>query len=122
MGVLDAPMKVVAQTVVSALVTGKAILRRRTTSYNRTTGVESVTEVDHEVKVSPSMGYKLSEIDGRSILRGDFRVILPAAELEVEPDPLTDLLVRGGLAYKVISAHPISSGDENAAFVLQLRK
>src|SRR5262245_34978249 len=78
--------------------------------------------VDYVLKGSPPYEYKLSEIDGQLVQRGDFLMIVAAIDVAIEPFPKTDKLLRNGITYKIINNEVLAGGDQNAAYILQCRR
>jgi len=123
MGLLDEALRNVTSNVLNLFTDEMGSIRRRTEVYDLRTGVESSAyEKEYEVKFSPPFPYALKEIDGTAIQQGDFKLIVAAADLTIEPDPKTDWVVRHGVTYRIVKSNPIVSGDQAAAFELQCRK
>lgn len=81
-----------------------------------------VRYLDYTQKASPPYEFKLDEIDNDLVQRGDFKVIIAATDIAIEPFPKTDKLIRGGVVYKIINNEVLAGGDQNAAYILQCRR
>jgi len=92
--------------------------------YNPATGIEhEIIGVVITVKSSPPDAYTIDEIDNTIILQDDLKVTVGAVELvDVEQDDM----IRGefsinNVTYRIVSIKPVVSGENTAAFELQLR-
>ncbi len=77
------------------------------------------------IKVSPPDPYDISLVDGEIIRAGDARCLVAARaaeDLGLIPDSITDKLDFGGAIWTVVGVKHIWSGDQVAAFELQVRK
>ena len=72
-------------------------------------------------KVSPPSAYKEMYIDGEIIRKGDCRVILPAKDLEFTPEVGIEVTI-DTVVWKIVGLKPVYSGEQVAAYTLQLRK
>lgn len=91
-------------------------------SYDPATGagIESIWTT-YTVKVSPPIDYEQRYVDGDSVQRGDARIFMAASGLPLTP--VRDMLVEfDGVTFKAISILPIYSGEQIAAYEVQLRK
>jgi len=85
-------------------------------------GKKILRVVDHVLKASPPIRYKLAEIDGSAIQRGDFALYVAAANLTIEPTPELDHVIRNGSRYHIVFARPFAGGDQIALYQLQCRQ
>lgn len=124
MGILDGPMRNIASTLIGVLSdTTSTITRTTEANYNPETGeADPPVTTTYSVKTSPPEAFKTLEIDGTNVLKGDFKVIVAARDLTIEPSPQTDTLTRASVVYKIIAVEPIVSGDQVAAYQLQCRR
>lgn len=84
------------------------------------TGSESICKT-LTAKVSPPIDYEKRHIDGDSVKRGDSRIFLAAKGLVFTP--VVDMGVEfDSISFKAISVLPIYSGEQVAAYEVQLRK
>jgi hypothetical protein len=88
-------------------------------TYDRVTGSAPAGAVLGPFKVSPPFPYEQRYIDGDVIQRRDLRVILPAKGAFV---PLLGMTVSlSGVSHIVVTVRPYQSGDDIAAYELQVR-
>lgn len=120
MGVLDAPLRSVASTLVGQF--GRAFtLRRTATTHDPDTN--SVTETHTNYTVTGIQeDYNAVERDGQVVRFGDYRVLLAAQDLSITPTPATDELRDGSTALTIVSVERIYSGEQVAAYRLQVRR
>jgi hypothetical protein len=64
--------------------------------------------------------YTTGETDGRNVVRGDLRLMVPASDgfVPQEGDTIT---IRGEV-FRVVGTDPFSPGDTNIYFIVQARK
>lgn len=129
-GALDNAMRSVASAVVGALGTTGSLKRTTKGAYDPETGVAAAdVVVYYPIAVSPPSEFTLTEVAATAgndsaarIDRGDIKVLVPAKDLDVTPDPKTDVLVFGSMMYRVIAVSQIWSGALVAAHVVQCRR
>ncbi len=91
-------------------------------TYTAKTGIETgATTVDDLVDASPPEPYKVNDIDGETIRKGDRWTIVPAHQITLELIPEKFQMIVNGRTYLGISFEPIKSGLEVAAYTIQLR-
>lgn len=93
----------------------------RTDSYDPATG-EGKEEIHRTLtaKASPPIDYEQRYIDGETIKRGDARIFLAASELAFTPE--RDMHVKiDNAEFKVLNVLPLHSGEQIAAYEVQLR-
>jgi len=121
MGALDGPMAAVAATLVRGF--GRsATLRRAPASESGYTGAApagSTTDYPCSV-VFEEFGE--SQIDGTLIQRGDRKAIVARSTLATEPVPARDTLIEGGRTWRIVGFTGYSSGEQEAAYSLQVRR
>lgn len=127
MGTLDDAFADVASILTDVFVDKKSTIRRSGEVYNPDTGTRVGTTTNYAVKCAPPTQYSKREIDGVSILANDRRVLVPRKSLPTTDfviNPKTDKFIAPGSAdvFSIVSVDAIPSGDENAAYELQLRK
>lgn len=100
---------------------GQATYRRVQRAYDAGVGnvVESLQDIS--CRISPPSPYVDDRIDGTSIQRGDAECLVARMALTVTPVQEDRLLFKG-VTWTIVEVDPIYSGDEIAAFTLQLRK
>jgi hypothetical protein len=125
MGILDDPLREVASIATGLFTTTKVTIEHRTSDhYNLTTGVrEDWDDATQEVLASPPVPFTAREIAGTSIQAGDLQTIVAAKDLTFIPDvALNPVLTRGSVEYRVVGIETLPSGDQDAAYILQLRR
>jgi hypothetical protein len=86
-----------------------------------------VTEVLEQIKTGPVAPYEDRELSGAAILAGDQRMVVSRKHLEAkgfDPNPAKDTVVTvqvDGVWLKVVRVQNYKSGDQTAAYELQLR-
>lgn len=94
----------------------------RVSSYDPVTGTgsESICKT-LTAKASPPVDYEQRYIDGDSVQRGDARIFIAASGLAFIPK--RDMHVKfDTFEFKAISILPLHSGEQVAAYEVQLRK
>ena len=93
--------------------------------YDRATGfVNDVASVSGTVKGTPLYDYRPNEIDGQNVKSGDAQILISATL----PTGVTEELLTGGTiakgtaSFTIVNFEKIESGDDVAAYILQLRK
>ena len=94
--------------------------RRVTRSYDVATGKNTSTSSDVSVKITPPAPYEQRRIDGTVIQLGDQRVIM-SSRSGVVPQS-ADFFIIGGQTWQVVAIFPIVSGEQTAAYEVQLRQ
>lgn len=93
--------------------------RRVTRTYDASTGKNTESNADTTVKITPPNPYNQRQINDTTILQGDQWVIMSSASGIVPQD--NDKFVIGGNVWKVVAIQPIVSGEQTAAYQVQLR-
>lgn len=126
-GPLDKPMADVASILSNTFSKVKRTITRTTSVYNPSTGASADTVTTLDTITTPPYPYRTYEIDDASVRRGDQKLTVPSKDVGSFPMTLEDeakmkFTDTNGDVYRVISVQPILSGDEIAAYILQLRK
>jgi hypothetical protein len=109
-----------AETLVDNTFGFSATHRRVTRTYNPDTGKNTVSNTDTSVKITPPSPYDQRRIDGTVIQLGDQQVII-STKSGVVPKS-ADQFVIGGNVWQVVQVSPIVSGEQTAAYEIQLRQ
>ena len=89
--------------------------------YNPATGITTIPAAStHTEKVSPPSPYNQTLIDGDLIKVGDMKIYLAAQSLGFTP-VRNMKVVAAGKTWRIVAANPLYSGEEIAAYELQLR-
>lgn len=94
--------------------------RRVTRTYDVSTGKNAVSNSDTSVTITPPAPYEQRRIDGTVIQLGDQRIML-SAKSGIVPES-TDFFIIGGQTWQVVAIFPIVSGEQTAAYEVQLRQ
>ena len=94
--------------------------RRVSRTYNVATGKNVERNTDTSIKITPPAPYEQRRIDGTVIQLGDQRIML-SSRAGVIPQS-ADLFIIGGQTWQVITVFPIISGEQTAAYEVQLRQ
>lgn len=125
MSVLDGPMGQLAATLIDSVGLGSrpATLRRTAASdggYNAgVAGGGAVTDYACRVAFAE---YGQGQIDGTLIRAGDRKAIASRVTLTVEPDPARDTLIESGRTWQIVAVKGFSSGAQEAAYEMQVRR
>lgn len=125
----DVSFRALAQKLVAkfGVSTGTYTLITHGTMNDDTNKVEGSTTNAQVITMSPPVSYKKEDIDGSLILSDDFKVYIAAPDFEtafganakVQTD---DIVLINGITARVIEANPIYSGEQVAAYAVQLRR
>jgi hypothetical protein len=94
--------------------------RRVTRTYDVATGKNTNSNADTSVKITPPAPYEQRRIDGTIIQIGDQRTMI-SSKAGIVPIS-ADLFIIGGATWQVITILPIVSGEQTAAYEIQLRQ
>jgi hypothetical protein len=97
-----------------------ATFRRVSRTYDPATGKNTGSNTDTTVKITPPAPYSQRRIDGTVIQLGDQQIMI-SSESGVVPQS-ADLFVIGGAVWQVVAVFPIVSGEQTAAYNIQLRQ
>lgn len=122
MATLDKAMGKVAKRLVKAF--GRpAVLRHVTAAptYNPPTGRAHAptTDITCEV-VFEEFGQ--GQLDGTLVQAGDRKAIVARMRIDVEPTGGADVLIEGGRTWRIVRVIGYSSGEQEAAYTLQVRR
>lgn len=120
MSVLDAPLRGLAKNLIGKFGAEGLIEYTVTGSYNTTTGKASQSAPTSATASGTIEDFSRSEIDGTTVLRGDFKWTIAAKDV-TRPSP-NDMVTLDSVRHTVISASSIYSGEQAALHVLQLRR
>lgn len=92
-----------------------------------TNKVEGSTTDTQPLPMSPPIRYDQAEIDGTNIKYDDFIIYIAAPDFEEAFDPALkvipeDIIEVNGVTVRVIKPDPIYSGEQVAAYKIQVRK
>jgi hypothetical protein len=109
-----------AKKLIDATFGFTATLRKVTQSYDAGTGKTTDSNSDTAVKVTPPKPYQTRHINNTTILEGDAWVTM-STQSSVVPE-LNDRFIISGVTWQVVRIDPIVSGEETAAYKVQLRQ
>lgn len=101
---------------------GTATLQSVTININAPAGTSTETIVAETVKISPPQNVEIDAIDGTLVQAGDMQTVLARQGLSNVPVANKDRLVFAGETWKIVGVDPIYSGDQVAAYTLNLRR
>lgn len=124
MALLDGPVKAAVDAVLGVLGISVTLSRMSEAgNYDPITGSEGLGTASTAVfKASPPTRYKHNQVDGTRIRMNDLQIILATKDQTVVPDPATDTLLIAGVSYTIVDVESIYTGDEAAAYTLQIRR
>lgn len=128
MGLLDGPMRSVASTLIGTLGTQPAAFTRVTRVYDALADSEAETTDTAQIAMTPPAPFKREFVDGTTVLATDLESIVAAKDVDdssftLDPDAHTTMTVAfGGKTYKIVSVTRVYSGDQVAAYRVQLRR
>jgi hypothetical protein len=93
--------------------------RRIARTFDPVTGKNAESVTDTSVKITPPNPYNQRQINDTTILQGD-QMIMMSGESGIVPND-NDKFVIGGNVWKVVAVNPIVSGEQSAAYSIQLR-
>lgn len=119
-GALDKAMGKVAKTLIGTL--GRSATLRRAPApeagYTGSAPAGSSTDYPCEVALTE---FDDRQIDGTTIRLGDRKALVSRLRLGFEPKPDRDTLIESGRTWRVLRVLGISSGAQEAAYVLHVR-
>lgn len=69
------------------------------------------------------LSWERNRIDGQLIKEGDQRVLVPAVDLAIDPDPSTDEIARAsGERWAIVGTRPLSPNGQRIMFELHVRR
>lgn len=127
MGLLDGPLRSVAQTLIGTLGTTPATFTRTVRYYDPDVDEEVSSSTTASLAMTPPAPFETRRVDGSNILSTDTMSIVAAADVDAvsfdfEQGSNVSLKVDiDGTIYSVVGINKLQSGDQSAAFELQLR-
>ena len=124
MGAKDAGFRALGKRLIDKYRTVESTLVRTPTGYDPMTGTSSGVASSAQVLPSPAFPYDLARIDGDTVRVSDLYCYVSAVDTDaagVSPIPSSDVLVSLD-GFAVVAAMPLESGDQHAAYQLQLRQ
>lgn len=122
MGTLDGAMGKLAQTMVQKFGRPATISRKgegfRDSTLGKTTHAETSSISCHVVLNE----FNVREIDGTLVQHGDRKGIVSRLAVGYEPTINRDTLTEGGREWKILRLIGYSSGEQEAAYELHLRR
>ncbi len=94
--------------------------RRVARTYDPVTGKNTESNSDTSVTITPPAPYEQRRIDGTLIQLGDQRTMISSRSGVVPKS--ADLFIIGGATWQVVAVFPIVSGEQTAAYEIQLRQ
>ncbi len=90
-------------------------------TYDPATGATSGTPTSHTVTATPPLDYDVKFIDGDVVRVGDTYLYVAGSGLGFTPKPGFSV-VTGGRTWRVVAVRDLRSGEQTAAWELQLRR
>lgn len=109
-----------AKQLIDATFGFSAVYRAETKTFSAATGKNSVSAVDTAVKITPPAPYDQRRIDGTIVVEGDQWIMMSSASGVVPKG--NDKMVIGGSIWMIVRIKPIVSGEQTAAYEVQLRQ
>lgn len=122
MAILDKPMGKLAKTLTGKF--GRSATLKHVSGqplYNTATGTvsESATSIPCTVVFSE---FTDKQIDGTLVKQGDRKAVVSRLDINVEPAPDKSVLIEGGRTWKIVRVIGYSSGAQEAAYELHVRR
>lgn len=118
MGLLDAPLRGLAATVLATFGTSVSIRRVTLATYEVEDGTADDTTADTAVK-GVWEDYRENEVGG-AVRLGDRKLVLAASDLSYEP-ATSDKVVVGGEELEIVGVTHWRATDQAALYTLQVR-
>ncbi len=121
-GILDDVMPEIATELVNLFGGTATIIFKGADNYVPATG-GGTPDADTEVSVSasPPEPYNINAVDNSSIQQNDLKTIVPASQVTASIVIQSTELRIGSIPYKIMNSFPIKSGNDVAAYKLQIR-
>lgn len=123
MAILDQPMGKLAKSLIGKFGRSATLKRSSTAYYDASVGknrATSPTDVSCTVVITE---FEQREVDGSLVKAGDRKGLVSASALgNVEPVANRDTLVEGGRTWQIVRFIGYSSGAQEAAYELHLRR
>lgn len=94
--------------------------RRQSRTYDPATGKNTVSNTDTTVKITPPNPYDQRRIDNTLIQQGDMMIMM-SSNSGIVPQ-LSDKFVINSQTWQIVNVKPIVSGEQTAAYDIQLRQ
>ena len=122
MPVLDGPMGKLAKALTGTFGRTATLKRASTPNYNDDTGKTTTSQTSVTCNVVLSK-FEQRQVDGTLVRQGDRIAIVSRLDLgSVEPKPNQDTLTIGSVIWQVVRVIGYSSGANEAAYELHLRR
>ena len=95
-----------------------ATLRRTTSSYDTSTGDNTLSTTDYPMSKAVFVKYETFEVDKVVVLASDVKLILQQSDLAVRPALATDTIIRNSRTYNILR---VGEDPAAATYTLQLR-
>lgn len=122
MAILDKPMGKLAKTLTSKF--GRSATLKHVAGrplYNTATG--TVSETATSISCTVVFGeFTEKQIDGTLVKQGDRKAVVSRLDINVEPAPDKSVLIEGGRTWKIVRVIGYSSGAQEAAYELHVRR
>ena len=121
MATLDRPMGRLAKTLLKKFGRAAVLKRAGAAAYDTPTGraFASNTDITCEVVFEE---FSESQHDGTLVQAGDRKALVSRIRIGVQPTPDSDTLVEGGRTWRIVQVLGYSSGAEEAAYSLHVRR
>jgi hypothetical protein len=95
-----------------------AILRRTTSTYDSSTGINATSTSDSAISKAVFTRFESFEVDKVVVLASDVKLIFQQSEISVTPSLATDTLIRNSISYNILR---VGQDPAAATYTLQLR-
>lgn len=119
---LDGAMGKLARKVIRQFGRSCVVVRKGDGFYDHSLGRDTRDEIERIPCHAAITSYGEREIDGTLIQQGDRRALVSRQALGYEPTPMADTLIEGGRTWLIVRLSAFSSGSQEAAYELQLRR
>lgn len=119
---LDGAMGKLARKVIRQFGRSCVVVRKGEGFYDHSLGRDTHPEIERIACHAAITSYSEREIDGTLIQQGDRRALVGRTALGYEPTPMVDTLIEGGRTWLIVRLSGFSSGSQEAAYELQLRR
>ena len=99
-----------------------ATFRRETRTYDVAPGKPTTSDTDTTVKLKPPEPYNVSRINGSTVQEGDRTTMIDSTTLGTIVPTTNDKIVYLSTVWQIVNVAPIVSGDQTAAYELQIRQ
>lgn len=122
MAILDGPMGTLAKSMVKQFGRAATISQKGAPEYDTTTGKTTAAESSSISCHVVLTEFTVREIDGTLVEHGDRKGIVSRLAVGYEPTINRDTLTEGGRTWKILRVLGYSSGAQEAAYELHLRR